>query len=103
MTTKIKGSRGTLISFHEGNSSKTCFVTAMGRDPVAMAEDLMEAAQAQDGYQYSGVPPTAGVERQPGRIYVTGEGGNAKDVISRMIDVILPDKESASAALRATA
>jgi len=103
MATNSKGSRGTPVSFHDGNTSKTCIVSTFGTDPKVMAQDMMEVAEAQQDYRYSTVPPRVSVDRQMGRIYVMGEGGNAKDVISAMVDAILPDREAASAALKAVA
>ncbi|MSU74042.1 hypothetical protein EXS56_02800 [Candidatus Kaiserbacteria bacterium] len=84
----IRGSRGTSVSFHEGNTAKTCIVTASGEDIAIMAEDMMEVANGQNGYCYSDATPRATVQRQSGRIYVTGEGGNAKAVISTMVDAL---------------
>ena len=102
MATKTKGSGGTAISFHDGNTSKTCIVTAMGEDPAVMAQDMMEVAK-QKAEHHSNIPPSVSVHRQPGRIYVTGEGGDTTVVISAMVDAILPQKEAASAALTAVA
>jgi len=91
----IRGSRGTSVSFHEGNSPKTCIVEAAGTSAADMAADMMEVANSQTGYCYSAVPPTVTIQMRPGRIYVVGEGGNAKVVISAMVDaVLLPEKKA---------
>ncbi len=85
----IRGCRGTSVSFHEGNTAKTCIVIASGENVTVMAEDLMEVANTQNGYCYSkNACATATVQSRSGRIYVTGEGGNAKAVISAMVDAL---------------
>ena len=94
----IKGTYGTPVSFHEGNTGKTCIVMASGTNADHMVADLMKAGEQQQGYCYSDIPPTATVRRESGRIYVTGEGGNAKMVISAMADALSPLPEDTAQA-----
>ena len=84
-----KGSRGTSVSFHDGNTVRTCIVEAAGASPADMAADMMEVVNTQSGYCYSDIPPTVTMQMRPGRIYVIGEGGNAKTVVSAMVDAVL--------------
>ncbi len=95
----IRATRGTVVSFHEGNSPKTCIVEAAGTNAADMSVDMIEVVNSQEGYCYSDVPPTVNVQVRPGRIHVVGEGGNAKTVVSAMIDAVLLQTQEAQAAL----
>ncbi len=95
----IKGSRGTSISFHEGNTPKICIVEAAGSNAADMSVDMIEVVNAQQGYCYSDIPPTVNVQVRPGRIYVIGEGGNAKTIVSAMVDAVLLQKKEAETEL----
>lgn len=99
MVTSTKGSRGTKISFHDGNTARTGIIQAFGIDPVAMAEDMMEQAGKEPRFAKSNVFPSATVQKSKSGIIVTGEGGNSDAVISKMVDAVLPHKEPATAAL----
>ncbi len=88
----MRGDRGTLVSFHEGNKPETCIILAEGYDPDAMAEDILALANKQEGYRYSGVEPAVTVRRDGVRIVATAEGGNV-DVVAEAMRARLLQEE----------
>lgn len=91
------GKYGTPVSFHQGNSAKMCIVVASGAEPDAIVRDLMEVADKQSGYRFSSIPAHVSIRRDGGRIYVTGEGGDVRVVISAMVDAVCLLQENGEA------
>lgn len=87
----MKGSRGTPISFHEGDKGGK-IVVASGQNRNDMAQDLIEVGSAYGQGPPSRIKPTATCTEENGRVVVSGQGGTYAEAISAMVDALfLPD------------
>lgn len=83
----IKGSRGSHVSFHDGDKGSR-IVVATGENPVDLATDLLEIGRDRAGGA-SKIIPKADISRgSDGRISAGGVGGNDKEVIGAMVDAL---------------